>query len=133
MLISLGLFGAGSAACAYSTSSGEFMAARMLVGLAGAGVTVMAITALTVLFSKEERPKAVGVWASANFLALPIGPVLGGWLLTHYWWGWVFLINVPVYSSAWPPSPPWCQSPAPPSARAWTPSEWPHLLAAWSS
>src|ERR1035441_7968172 len=76
MLISLGLFGAGSAACAYSTSSGEFMAARMLVGRAGAGVTVMAITALTVLFSKEERPKAVGVWASANFLALPIGPVL---------------------------------------------------------
>ena len=133
MLIALGLFGAGSVACAYSTSVAEFLAARLLVGLAGAGVIVMAITALTVLFSKEERPKAVGIWAAANFLALPIGPVLGGWLLTNYWWGWVFLINVPVYSSAWPPSPPWCQSPAPPSARAWTPSEWPHLLAAWSS
>jgi DHA2 family multidrug resistance protein-like MFS transporter len=96
MLISLGLFGAGSAACAYSTSAAEFLAARLLVGLAGAGVTVMAITALTVLFSKQERPKAVGVWAAANFLALPIGPILGGWLLTSYWWGWVFLINVPV-------------------------------------
>jgi MFS transporter, DHA2 family, multidrug resistance protein len=56
----------------------------------------MAISALTVLFSKEERPKAVGIWASATFVALPIGPILGGWLLTHYWWGWVFLINVPV-------------------------------------
>jgi len=96
MLISLGLFGAGSAACAYSTSVAEFLAARMLVGLAGAGVIVMAITALTVLFSKAERPKAVGIWAAANFLALPIGPILGGWLLTNYWWGWVFLINVPV-------------------------------------
>ena len=68
----------------------------MLLGLAGAGVIVMAISALTVLFSKEERPKAVGIWAAANFLALPIGPILGGWLLTNYWWGWVFLINVPV-------------------------------------
>jgi EmrB/QacA subfamily drug resistance transporter len=96
LLIALGLFGMGSAACAYSTSVDEFLAARLLVGLAGAGVVVMAITALTVLFSKEERPKAVGVWAAANFLALPIGPILGGWLLTHYWWGWVFLINVPV-------------------------------------
>jgi MFS transporter, DHA2 family, multidrug resistance protein len=96
LLISLALFGVGSAACAYSTSVGEFMIARVLLGLAGAGVIVMAISALTILFSKEERPKAVGIWAAATFVALPIGPILGGWLLTHYWWGWVFLINVPV-------------------------------------
>jgi DHA2 family multidrug resistance protein-like MFS transporter len=67
-----------------------------VLGLAGAGVIVMAIASLTVLFDKDERPKAVGVWAAANFLALPLGPILGGWLLTHYWWGWVFLLNVPV-------------------------------------
>jgi MFS transporter, DHA2 family, multidrug resistance protein len=96
LLISLALFGAGSAACAYSTSVGEFMVARVVLGLAGAGVIVMAISALTILFRKEERPKAVGIWAAATFVALPIGPILGGWLLTHYWWGWVFLINVPV-------------------------------------
>jgi EmrB/QacA subfamily drug resistance transporter len=96
LLISLALFGVGSVACAYSTSVGEFMAARVLLGLGGAGVIVMSISALTVLFSKEERPKAVGIWAAANFVAFPIGPILGGWLLTHYWWGWVFLINVPV-------------------------------------
>jgi EmrB/QacA subfamily drug resistance transporter len=96
MLISVGLFGIGSAACAYSTSVAEFLAARAVLGLAGAGIIVMSITALTVLFSKAERPKAVGVWAAANFVALPIGPILGGWLLTDYWWGWVFLINVPV-------------------------------------
>jgi DHA2 family multidrug resistance protein-like MFS transporter len=66
------------------------------LGLRGAGIIVMSLAALTVLFSKEERPRAVGIWAAANFLALPIGPILGGWLLTHYWWGWVFLINVPV-------------------------------------
>jgi hypothetical protein len=57
---------------------------------------VMAISALTVLFSEEERPKAVGIWAAANMVAFPVGPILGGWLLAHYWWGSVFLINVPV-------------------------------------
>jgi DHA2 family multidrug resistance protein-like MFS transporter len=96
MLVALALFGAGSVACAWAPSAGAFLAARMALGLAGAGVIVMALSALTVLFTREERPRAVGIWAAANFLALPIGPVLGGWLLSHYWWGWVFLINVPV-------------------------------------
>jgi EmrB/QacA subfamily drug resistance transporter len=96
LLISLVLFGLGSTACALSTSVSEFMAARVLIGLGGAGVIVMSISALTVLFDKEERPKAVGIWAGVNFVAFPIGPILGGWLLTNYWWGWVFLINVPV-------------------------------------
>ena len=96
MLGALALFGLGSLACAYSTGVGQFIAARVLLGVAGAGIIVMALSALTVLFTKQERPKAVGVWAAANFVALPIGPILGGWLLTNYWWGWVFLINVPV-------------------------------------
>jgi MFS transporter, DHA2 family, multidrug resistance protein len=95
-LVSLALFGAGSAACAFSTSVAEFMAARVLLGLAGAGVIVMAISSLTVLFNKEDRPKAVGILGAGNFLAMPIGPILGGWLLTNYWWGWVFLVNVPI-------------------------------------
>ena len=96
MLIALLLFGAGSAACAFAPSAEAFIAVRIVLGLAGAGIIVMAVSALTVLFSEEERPRAVGIWGAANFLALPIGPILGGWLLTHYWWGWVFLMNVPV-------------------------------------
>src|SRR5258707_11521181 len=96
MLVALALFGAGSVACAYAPSAGAFIAARVVLGIAGAGVIVMALSALTVLFTKQERPRAVGIWAAANFLALPLGPILGGWLLTHYWWGWVFLLNVPV-------------------------------------
>jgi EmrB/QacA subfamily drug resistance transporter len=95
-VISLALFAVGSAGCAFSTTVPEFMAARVLLGLAGAGVIVMSISSLTVLFSKEERPKAVGILGAGNFLAMPIGPILGGWLLTNFWWGWVFLINVPV-------------------------------------
>jgi EmrB/QacA subfamily drug resistance transporter len=95
-VISLALFAVGSAGCAFSTTVAEFMAARVVLGLAGAGVIVMAISSLTVLFSKEERPKAVGILGAGNFLAMPIGPILGGWLLTNFWWGWVFLVNVPV-------------------------------------
>jgi MFS transporter, DHA2 family, multidrug resistance protein len=95
MLITLALFGFGSAARAASVSSAEFIAARVLLGFAGAGVIVMALSALTVLFSEDERPRAVGVWSAANFLALPIGPILGGSLLSRVWWGWVFLMNVP--------------------------------------
>ena len=96
LISSLALFGIGSAACACSTSVPEFMAARVLIGFGGAGIIVMAFSVLTVLFSKVERPKAVGVMAGVTFVAFPIGPILGGWLLSSYWWGWVFLINVPV-------------------------------------
>jgi len=93
---SLAAFGAGSALCAEAPSPGVFLVARLLMGVAGAGVTVMAMSALTVLFGDAERPRAVGVYEAANFLGLPAGPVLGGWMLSRLWWGWVFLLNVPV-------------------------------------
>jgi len=96
LLGALAVFGAGSVACAYAVNPGEFIAGRVLLGAAGAAIVVMALSVMTVLFSEEERPRAVGIWAAANFLALPIGPIFGGWLLTNYWWGWIFLMNVPV-------------------------------------
>ncbi|HKW70448.1 MAG TPA: MFS transporter [Candidatus Dormibacteraeota bacterium] len=96
LLGALALFGAGSIACAYAVDPGQFIAGRVVLGVAGAAVVVMALSVLTVLFSEEERPRAVGIWAAANFIALPIGPIFGGWLLTNYWWGWIFLMNVPV-------------------------------------
>jgi EmrB/QacA subfamily drug resistance transporter len=96
MLGALLLFGLASAACAVSKTPGEFIAARVLLGFAGAPLIVMAISAMAVLFTPEERPKAVGIWAAINFIAFPIGPILGGYILSHAWWGWVFLMNVPV-------------------------------------
>ena len=96
MIAALLLFALGSAACAAATDPGAFIAARVLLGLAGAGILVMALSAVAVLFDEDERPNAVGVWSAANFLALPIGPILGGWMLSHVWWGWVFLLGVPV-------------------------------------
>ena len=96
LLGALVLFGAGSVVCAYAANPAEFIAGRALLGAAGAAIVVMALSVMTVLFAEAERPRAVGIWAAANFLALPIGPIFGGWLLTNYWWGWIFLMNVPV-------------------------------------
>ncbi|HVH64289.1 MAG TPA: MFS transporter [Candidatus Dormibacteraeota bacterium] len=95
-LVSLVIFAGGSAACAYSANPGQFIAGRLLLGAAGAAIVVMALSVMTVLFTQEERPRAVGIWAAANFISLPIGPIFGGWLLTNFWWGWIFLMNVPV-------------------------------------
>ncbi len=96
MLAVLTVFGFGSVACAYAPDASLFIAARALQGLAAGAMVPLVLSVLAVMFTDEERPKAVGVWAAANFLALPIGPILGGWLLSDYWWGWVFLMNIPV-------------------------------------
>jgi len=96
LLGALVLFAVGSIACAYAISPAWFIAGRLILGLAGAAIVVMALSVVAVLFSEAERPRAVGIWAAANFLALPIGPIFGGWLLTNFWWGWIFLMNVPV-------------------------------------
>ena len=96
LIAALVTFAAGSVACALATTPAQFIAGRVLLGAAGAAIVVMALSVMTVLFAEEERPRAVGIWAAANFLALPIGPIFGGWLLTTYWWGWIFLMNVPV-------------------------------------
>ncbi|MEW1685997.1 DHA2 family efflux MFS transporter permease subunit [Streptomyces sp. NPDC093594] len=96
LLVALVIFGVSSLACAYATSPGTFIAARALLGLGAALIMPTTLALLPVMFSDEERPKAIGAVAGAAMLAYPLGPILGGYLLNHYWWGSVFLINVPV-------------------------------------
>jgi DHA2 family multidrug resistance protein-like MFS transporter len=96
LVISLVVFGASSLACAYSPSSGALVAARATLGLAAAFVMPLTLSVLPVLFSEEGRGKAVTVIVGMTMVALPLGPILGGWLLTRFWWGSVFLINVPI-------------------------------------
>src|SRR5258708_27235353 len=84
MVIALAFFGLGSAACAYAPSAGAFIAARALLGLAGAGIIAMAVSPLTGLFTAEEPPRAVRISAAPNFLALPICPILRGALFAPY-------------------------------------------------
>ena len=92
----IALFGVTSIACAYAPDANAFIAARAVLGVAGAALLVMSLSVVTVLFSETERPRAMGIWAAGNFLALPLGPIVGGYVLAHFWWGWVFLMNVPV-------------------------------------
>ena len=96
MVGALLLFALGSLGCAFAPNPAVFIAARVALGLAGAGIIVVALSMLTVLFDEAERPRAIGIWGAANFIGLPLGPILGGWLLTNAWWGWIFLLNVPV-------------------------------------
>ena len=92
----LALFGLASLACAYATSAGELIAARAVLGLAAAVILPLSLAVLPVLFTPAERPRAIAAVGGATFLGYPIGPILGGWLLDHFWWGSVFLINIPV-------------------------------------
>jgi len=100
LLGALVLFGAASAACAYAPSAGAFIGARAVLGLAAGIATPLTMSVLPVLFPAHERGRAVAIVLSATMLGYPIGPILGGWLLSNFWWGWVFLINVPVVGIA---------------------------------
>jgi len=96
LIAALAVFGAASLACAYAQSAGQLIAARAALGLGAAVVMALSGAVLSVLFERAERPRAMAVWVTASALGIPLGPLLGGWLLDNFWWGAVFLINVPV-------------------------------------
>ena len=96
LLVALVLFGASSAACAYATGTGELIAGRAVLGIGAAAIFPLSLSVIPVLFAPEERQRAIALMASATFISFPIGPIVGGYLLDHFWWGSVFLINVPV-------------------------------------
>jgi EmrB/QacA subfamily drug resistance transporter len=93
-------FLAASVWCALSRSAGELIAARTLMGLGAAIVLPLSIAIVSVTFSDDERPKAIGITTAAVALGLPLGPVAGGLLLQHFAWPSVFWINVPVAAAA---------------------------------
>ena len=96
LVIALVLFGVASLACSYATSVGELIAARAVLGVGAAAIFPLALSVLPVLFEPEERQRAIAAISGATMLSFPIGPIVGGYLLSHFWWGSVFLINVPV-------------------------------------
>jgi EmrB/QacA subfamily drug resistance transporter len=96
LVIGLALFGLASALSAFAQDPMQLIIARGLMGIGGASVLPVTLAIITVVFPPHERGKAIGIWAAAVGGAVAIGPVLGGFLLEHYWWGSVFLINVPI-------------------------------------
>ncbi|AWE49953.1 MFS transporter [Streptomyces nigra] len=96
LLGGLAVFGVGSALAAFSGSPGELIAFRAVMGLGAAFVMPATLAVLMNVFERDEQPKAIGIWAGGVGLAIAIGPITGGLLLDHFWWGSVFLINVPI-------------------------------------
>ncbi|MFE1596082.1 MFS transporter [Nocardia sp. NPDC058705] len=97
LLAALMLFGVASLACAFAGSAGQLIAARVVLGIAAAAMMPLSMAVLPVLFSDPaQRQRAVTIWVTSTAIGLPLGPIVGGWLLQHYWWGSVFLINVPL-------------------------------------
>ena len=91
------LFGIVSAITAYSSSPEMLIATRALLGMAGATLAPATLALIRGLFpDQRERSIAVGIWASAFSAGAALGPVIGGVLLEHFWWGSVFLMSVPV-------------------------------------
>ncbi len=91
------LFAAGSASSAFSSSPAELIAARAFMGVGAAAIMPSTLSILTNVFTEEERrARAIGIWSGTTGLGIAVGPIVGGWLLAHYWWGSVFLINVPI-------------------------------------
>jgi EmrB/QacA subfamily drug resistance transporter len=96
-MVGLVVFGAGSAAAAFSGSPDHLIAARAVMGVGAAALMPCTLSILTNVFSAErERATAIGIWSGTTGLGVAIGPILGGFLLVRYWWGAVFLINVPI-------------------------------------
>jgi EmrB/QacA subfamily drug resistance transporter len=94
------VFGIASLLAAYSQTSGQLIAARAAQGIGGAMIMPSTLSVLVDVFPREERAKAIGIWVGAASIGIPLGMVVGGWLLENFWWGTAFLINLPVVIAA---------------------------------
>lgn len=100
LLIGLALFGLASAAAALTRDADQLIAVRSVMGIGAAILTPVTLAVLPVIFPAEERAKAIAFAAIGMGLGVPLGPLVGGYLLRHFWWGSVFLVNVPVVALA---------------------------------
>ncbi len=90
------LFGFACLLAAFSPSVEALIGARILMGVGAAGVIAPALALVAALYPPDQRAKAIGAWAVFGAAGLAAGPVIGGILLARFWWGSVFLVNVPV-------------------------------------
>ncbi len=100
LMIGLVIFGISSAGSSYATSADQLIAGRAVMGLGAAMIMPSTLSIITNLFTGKELGKAIGIWAGVAGIGIVAGPPLGGWLLEHFWWGSVFLVNIPITAVA---------------------------------
>jgi EmrB/QacA subfamily drug resistance transporter len=98
--VGLTVFGLGSLLSAMASSPGQLIATRALMGVGGAFIMPATLSLITSVFEGRERGRAIAIWAGVAGLAVAIGPLTGGFLLEHFYWGSVFLVNLPIVAFA---------------------------------
>jgi EmrB/QacA subfamily drug resistance transporter len=97
LAIGLTIMGSASIASAFATDANHLIATRAIMGVGAALIMPATLSIITNVFTdRRERAQAIALWSATAGVAVAIGPVTGGWLLEHFWWGSVFLVNVPV-------------------------------------
>ncbi|MFE9769001.1 MFS transporter [Streptomyces sp. NPDC005808] len=97
LLLGYALFGVASGLAALADSAQVLIAARALLGVGGAMIMPATLSILRQVFpDRRERALAIGIWSAVAAVGAAIGPLLGGFLLEHFWWGSVFLVNIPL-------------------------------------
>jgi EmrB/QacA subfamily drug resistance transporter len=96
LLIGLATFGISSVIASQMTTANGLILMRVVMGISGAIVLPLMQSMLPSMFQTDERQRAIGLAGAGAFIGLPLGPLVAGWLLTHYDWGSIFLINAPV-------------------------------------
>jgi len=94
------LFAGASAVAAFASSGGLLILWRAIMGIGGAMILPATLAILTNVFPKEERGKAIGVWAGLNGIGIALGPIIGGLIIDKLDWNWIFLINLPIAAIA---------------------------------
>jgi EmrB/QacA subfamily drug resistance transporter len=96
LLFGMVAFGATSALCSFASSPTTLILFRALMGIGAAAVQPQTLSIIQNVFDPQERPKAIGIWAGASGMAIALGPIAGGALIKYFWWGSIFLVNVPI-------------------------------------
>lgn len=94
------LFAGGSLAASFAHSGGQLIAWRAVMGIGGAMILPATLAIITNVFPREERGRAIGIWAGLNSIGVALGPIIGGLIVDNIGWKWIFLVNLPVAAVA---------------------------------
>jgi EmrB/QacA subfamily drug resistance transporter len=94
------IFAIGATLAGLSNSEHQLIAMRGLMGVGGAFIMPTTLSILTNAFPNRERPRAIAIWSATAGLGVPLGPIIGGWLLKHFDWGSIFFANLPIIAVA---------------------------------